>query len=103
MYAKVLATNHVGSPAFSDIGNGAHLLTLPDAPTDLSNVESITNKDQIGMTWNEGAANGGRPVLDYQVSYDQAIDSWVVLETTISTTSFVAEGLQSGLTYKFKV
>jgi hypothetical protein len=45
IYAKVSATNLVGISDYSPVGNGALLLTLPDAPTDLANVESITNKD----------------------------------------------------------
>ena len=97
MYAKVLATNLVGSSAFSDIGNGAHLLTLPDAPTDLSNVESITNKDQIGMTWNEGAANGGTPVIDYRIWQAYASDAYQVLVEGVLPTEFTSVSLVTGV------
>ncbi len=42
---------------------------MPDAPRELKNVVTVTNKDQIGLIWLEGAANGGTPVIDYRVWY----------------------------------
>ena len=42
------------------------------------------------MEWIEGHddywTNGGAPVLDYQVTYDQATDTYIVLETGILAT-----------------
>ena len=43
IYAKVLATNLYGDSLTSDVGNGAVILTVPDAPTDLADDESQTN------------------------------------------------------------
>jgi len=48
---------------------------VPDAPVSLSNVPSITTAYQIGLTWTEGAYNGGSPVLDYKVSYKSVSDT----------------------------
>lgn len=78
-------------------------MTNPDAPVSLS--EDLTSKSEskIGLQWSEGAANGGDVIIDYRVSSDQATDTWVVLSSTILTTSYVAEGLTPGLTYTFRV
>lgn len=40
--AKVIAINIIGNSAVSDPGNGAIILTSPDAPVALANVPSIT-------------------------------------------------------------
>ena len=37
VYARIIATNYLGSSAASDTGNGAVLLTFPDEPINLSN------------------------------------------------------------------
>lgn len=36
IYGKVLATNLVGSSAYSTVGNGAIILTTPDPPINLT-------------------------------------------------------------------
>jgi hypothetical protein len=38
VFAKVIATNVVGSSASSEEGNGAVMLTNPDAPASLTNL-----------------------------------------------------------------
>jgi len=45
IWAKVSATNVIGTSAFSVAGTGAYLLTSPDAPVNVSNVPSITRGD----------------------------------------------------------
>jgi hypothetical protein len=42
IYAKVVATNIKGSSPVSTEGTGAKILTNPDAPLALANVEAIT-------------------------------------------------------------
>lgn len=66
---KVVATNIVGNSLESSVGNGAIILTRPDAPTTLANDVSLTSSTKIAMTWVAGAADGGTPVIDYRVSY----------------------------------
>lgn len=43
VYAKVYATNVKGDSVVSLSGNGASILKVPDAPTDLTNIPSITS------------------------------------------------------------
>ena len=44
VFAKVKAINVVGESAFSELGNGAHLITLPDKPINLADNTALTDK-----------------------------------------------------------
>lgn len=70
IYVKIIAYNIYGDSAESVIGNGAVILTNPDAPLNLIEVYSERDATSLGLTWLEGLANGGSDVLDYSVSYD---------------------------------
>lgn len=39
-------------------------------PINLRNVPSLTDKDSIGLMWEDGLEDGGTEVLDYLVYYD---------------------------------
>ena len=43
VYAKIAAINLYGSSAFSNAGNGATILTIPDAPLNLADNTAITS------------------------------------------------------------
>jgi hypothetical protein len=70
IYAKVTATNVIGSSAASPVGNGAIILTNPDSPLRLVNNPSTTNAYRILVSWEPGVENGGTPVIDYRLWYD---------------------------------
>ena len=42
IWANVIAQNVIGDSIVSDDGNGAIILTYPDAPIDLANVPAVT-------------------------------------------------------------
>jgi hypothetical protein len=65
--SKVKAVNFYGDSDFSPAGNGAIVVLIPDAPDNFANDPTITNEDQISMTWVDGASDGGEPVLDYKI------------------------------------
>ena len=52
VYAKVSATNIRGNSLQSLAGNGAILITVPDAPLLLSIDSALTTATKIGLTWN---------------------------------------------------
>ena len=54
VHAKVTAVNLFGNSVESDAGNGAVILTVPDPPLSFINVPSVTNANQIGLSWVEG-------------------------------------------------
>lgn len=104
IYAKVKATNIVGDSQESVEGNGAVILTKPDAPVTLANDGATTSATTIAMTWSEGAANGGTPVIDYRIKYKLSSDAiYTTLVTGITTTSFTTTLLKQGSEYTFKV
>jgi hypothetical protein len=51
IYATVTAVNVYGLSVESLEGNGAIILTIPDAPINLVNVPSITRATKIGLSW----------------------------------------------------
>lgn len=64
------ATNIYGTSVESNQGNGAVILTYPDAPINLQEDLSEKDGDKIGLMWEEGPSNGGTTVRDYRLSYD---------------------------------
>jgi hypothetical protein len=76
---------------------------IADKPTDLVNVPAITLADQIGLSWVAPVFNGGSPVLDYAIWYDNAGQTYIELVNGLTSASYTATGLTQGLTYKFKV
>jgi len=85
------------------VGNGATILTYPDAPVSLTETISVRTSSSIALTWSEGAANGGATVEDYRVTYDQSTGDYVVLVSALNQLSYTTLGLTSGNTYKFKI
>lgn len=65
VYARVSASNVKGTSVYSNEGNGAVILTNPDAPLNLANDAQVSSGSTIGLNWNKGAEEGGTPVLDY--------------------------------------
>jgi hypothetical protein len=63
----------------------------------------LTTTTAINILWDDGSYNGNSPVIDYRVSFDQAIGVWVTLVEGITGKNFLATGLTTGLTYSFKV
>lgn len=54
----------------SAAGNGATIIIVPDAPTNLANVPAVTSATQVGLTWSAGLSTGGTGIIGYVLSYD---------------------------------
>ena len=94
VFAKVMATNVVGSTTDSSEGNGAIILTYPDQPVSLAEDTATTSATTIKITWSAGSADGGTPVIDYRVSYKLSSDSsYVVLATGVTTLHYTTTAL----------
>jgi hypothetical protein len=51
----------------------------------------------VGLDWTQGVYNGGSPVVDYQISYKQAIDdSYIIFASGVTTTSSSVFNLTPG-------
>jgi hypothetical protein len=83
VFATVTATNVYGESLQSPFGNGACIVLIPDAPVGLQDNTQITSQSVISFKWNKGISHGGSPIIDYRISYDQSIDSFVTLESGI--------------------
>ena len=70
IWVKVQAFNSYGDSFFSQPGNGAIILTEPDAPHSLYEETLYRTANQLQIAWTAGAADGGTPVINYKVSYD---------------------------------
>jgi hypothetical protein len=79
VYVKVIAANVYGDSAYSDVGNGAAIWIVPEAPINLQNDATATDAFKIRFTWDEGIENGGTPVIDYTVMFDQSTGDYVLL------------------------
>ena len=47
--------------------------------------------------------DGGTIVLDYEISFDQGIDTWSIIAYGVTEQQYTIVGLTAGTTYKFKV
>ncbi len=104
VYARIIATNYLGSSAASEVGNGAVLLTFPDEPINVSNNLLITWGTTIGLTWDEGENNGGTPVIDYSVmSLSSDSSTFIERQVGVVGTSVTLSGFNLGITYTFKI
>lgn len=64
----------------------------------------MTDGTHIGVTWLEGSSNGGSEVIDYKIWYALEADEYVVLDDTVTSTSYTTTvALTTGANYKFKV
>ena len=104
IYVKIAAINIVGSSAYTDLTNGAIILTTPSAPQNLIENPTLTNKNQIGLQWSLVEEDGGTNILDYRIWYDNGIaGNYIVLTIGWETTSYTAISLQEGIVYTFYV
>lgn len=107
VFAKVQAKTLVGDSPWSAVGNGAEIVSVPDAPQSFMNNVGLSHKTLIAVTWYEGPEPGGRPVLDYRLWYmyettPGIFTDWVVLADSLTDT-FYSLATVEGLWYKFRV
>lgn len=83
VYAKLIATNVKGDSVESDIGNGGTIITEPYAPVDLVEDYDQRTPTTLGFSWQDGADDGGLPILDYRISFAVQGNSYLVLESGV--------------------
>jgi hypothetical protein len=47
---------------------------VPDPPILLTNDATVTSATSIKFTWSDPLEDGGSPILDYDIYYDQGAD-----------------------------
>lgn len=103
VYAKVLANNFYGDSDESLEGNGAIIITTPDAPINLQEDYSQRTKSILAITWDDASFTGGDAIIDYRISIQEENGAYQVLQANHIDKSYTATGLQFGVTYSFKV
>ena len=83
---KLTASNAYGESLESDVGSGATIQLVPDPPINLANNLLTTLDDRIGITWEDGPSNGGSQIIDYEVWYDQGLQTnqFVILHSAVT-------------------
>jgi hypothetical protein len=99
IWAKVIAYNEYGMSEESDAGNGATIYTYPDAPIDLREIVASRTSSSTEIQWDDGASDGGSPIIDYRISWDRGLDEWEYLVSGVIYETYTATGLDFGTTY----
>ena len=102
----VLAYNSVDDGQESD-PLSIMVATLPSVPLSLQRDEQNTSKQQVSLLWTPPSDNGGTPILNYQIEFDQGLgsdSSFVVAESAHEGTSFSkSEDIVTGTGYRFRL
>jgi hypothetical protein len=64
----VIAINLYGESAVSNEGNGAVIVTTPDAPINLVENVSQRTKSTLGLVWEKAPFIGGAEIIDYRIN-----------------------------------
>jgi hypothetical protein len=99
---KVEALNLVNHSDYSEVTT-IRAAQIPDPPILLSDVPEITLADRIGLVWSAPGFNGGAPILDYRLWFDDASGTtFQILESGLhlSHTTFA---VRQGEVFTFKV
>lgn len=88
--AKIIAKNAYGDSPLSAEGAGGIIKVVPDSPVNLQNDGSTTDDIKIRFTWEEGAHDGGTPVIDYSIYYDEGLGDGTrnLLEANVVPTEY---------------
>jgi hypothetical protein len=78
-------------------------LRVPDIPINLSEDISQRTSTTDGLTWDDGANNGGVAIIDYRINIKEQGGSYSELASGITSKSYTATGLVLGTTYEFTV
>jgi hypothetical protein len=85
IWAKVIATNFYGDSPYSVPGNTGLTKLIPDAPVNLENIPETTDAFSISFSWEDGLSDGGMPVEDYTIYYDQGLGTYIQLDSGINS------------------
>lgn len=98
----MIATNVKGDSIESQSGDGAIIITRPDAPINLLEDTSQRTKSTLAVTWEPAAYDGLSAVIDYTISIAEQGGSFSTLTTT-TVTNHLIESLDAGTTYEIKI
>jgi hypothetical protein len=103
VFAKVIAKNTFEQSEESSEGDGAFILTFPDEPTSVAEVEEDRTISTLSLTWTPPIFTGGGVIIDYRLSISKEGGAFSVLASEIISNSYTATDLITGITYEFKL
>lgn len=56
----------------------------------------------VWLVWDYGISDGGTPIIDYDIYYDQGINDFVYVDTTVYN-RYLMTPLTMGYTYRYKL
>ena len=83
---KIAASNAYGISEFSELGSGAVTQLVPYPPRYLTNDLTYTSATILKITWDDGISDGGMPIIDWKVDYEEIPGKWIELESGITGT-----------------
>ncbi len=85
--------------------NSGETVNITSVPGAVQNLNGTAGEQQVTLTWNAPATNGGLTITDYRVSYKEDSDSLysVFADGVTATTGATVTGLVAGITYDFRV
>lgn len=103
MWAMIVAANVYGETPQSTPGNNAVYNRVPDSPISVSEDITVRTSDQDGITWSDGAHDGGLPVLNYRIKMREQGGTLFPIAVGWTTQSYTVTGLVLGTTYEFTI
>jgi len=100
---KVSAVNSVGEGPFSNEVSAtpqAGAITVPSAP---QNLAANAGNQQVSLTWQPPADNGGSPITGYKIYYGTSPGNYTITIMAGNVTSYTITGLTNGQKYYFVV
>jgi hypothetical protein len=79
------------------------IFTVPDAPVNLQENLDERSITTLGLTWEDGADPGGKPVLDYKITVTSSDGLYNFVTEYQTGQNYIAVGLTKGVTYYFRV
>ncbi len=97
---KVRALNIVGASIFSSEFTITIAATVPDPPTNLTEINPRTNSSSVGLEWTPPANNGGSAITSYEIWWDNGVlGARVYFASTTGSTSLIVKGLDFNKNY----
>ena len=94
----------VGSDSIVLFGssNDVFEITAISGPSAPKNLNAIAGNAQVTLTWSAPVSDGGAPITGYKLYWSSERDG-PFSSVLVNTTSYLHEGLTSGMTYYYKV
>jgi hypothetical protein len=82
LQVRVFAYNSYGDSDSSQIAGNVVLVTYPDPPVNVRENPAFRGPTTIYLEWDHGPSDGGSPITEYDLYYDQGVLDYIFVATT---------------------